>query len=108
AKRRLHILFCQQRHRRGQRIEAIAQGRIETCPSARQDQRPRAPLEQLYPAGLFQLSDLVADGRRRDTEILRGSREAMMPGSGLEGMERSKGRQLPHAISVDEVFSSST
>jgi hypothetical protein len=29
-----------------------------------------------------------------------------MPGSGLEGMESSKGRKLPHPISVDEVFSS--
>jgi hypothetical protein len=65
-------------------------------------------LEQLYSAGLFQLSYLVADCRRRDAELLRGSPEAMMPGSGLEGMESSKGRKLPHAISVDEVFSSST
>jgi hypothetical protein len=69
VKRRLHILFCQQRHRRGQRIEAVAQGRIEACPGACQEQRPRAPLEQLYSAGLFQLSYLVADCRRRDAEL---------------------------------------
>jgi hypothetical protein len=32
----------------------------------------------------------------------------MMPGSGLEGVERAKGRKLPHAINVDEIFSPST
>ena len=71
-------------------------------------QRSSGALEQLYAAGLFQLSHLVADGRRRDAELIRGSREAVMPGSGLEGMERAKWRELPHAISVDEVFSSSS
>jgi hypothetical protein len=50
----------------------------------------------------------MADGRRRDAELIRGSREAVMPGGGLESMERAKGRKLPHAISVDEIFSSST
>jgi hypothetical protein len=48
----------------------------------------------------------VADGRRRDAELIRGSREAVMPRGGLESMERAKGRKLPHAIIVDEVFSS--
>jgi hypothetical protein len=31
-----------------------------------------------------------------------------MPGSGLEGMERAKGRQFSHARNVDEIFSSGT
>jgi hypothetical protein len=104
----LRVLFSQQRHRRGQRIEAIAQGRIETCPGARQEQRPRAPLKQFYTAGFFQLPYLMANGRRSDAELIRGSREAVMPGGGLKSMERAKGRKLPHAISVDEISSSNT
>jgi len=32
----------------------------------------------------------------------------VMPGGGLESMERAKRRKLPHANSVDEIFSPST
>jgi hypothetical protein len=50
----------------------------------------------------------MANGRRSDAELIRGSREAVMPGGGLKSMERAKGRKLPHAISVDEISSSNT
>jgi hypothetical protein len=106
--RRLHVLFHQQRHCGSQRIKTIAQGRIEPRAGAGQQQRPRAPLKQFYPARLFQLPDLVADRRRRDAELVGGRRKTLMPGGGLEGMERAKRRQLSHSASVDEVFSSST
>jgi hypothetical protein len=49
-------------------------------------------LEQLDAAALFQLPDLVADGRRRDAELIGGRGEAVMAGCGLEGMESAKGR----------------
>jgi hypothetical protein len=65
-----------------------------------QEQRPRAPLEQLHSAGLFQLPYLVADGRRRDTKLVGGGGEAVMPRSGFEDVESAKGAE---ASSSDQV-----
>ncbi len=88
------VLFGSQAlDRLAQAIEALLQlGQTEPCP-VRQFQNAIAAVEQLYPQVFFQTLDLMADGRRRDVELLRGFLKAQMPGGGLKGPQSVKRRQ---------------
>ena len=51
------------------------------------DQALALAIEELDPELRLQGLDLVAHGTLRDTQLLRGPREALMAGRGLEGLE---------------------
>src|SRR5262245_39214126 len=51
-------------------------------------------------------TDLMADRRRRNTELVCGLLEAHVPRRGLEGAQLDKGWKLSHAARVDEIHSS--
>jgi hypothetical protein len=46
---------------------------------------------------LFQVADLVADGRRRQVQLLRGQGKTLQPGSRLEGAQTGQRRKISHA-----------
>ena len=61
--------------------------------------------EQLGAQMLLQGTHLVADRRGRDMQLVGRPVEAQMPGSGLEGPNRTQGREVSHAWSIDETHS---
>jgi hypothetical protein len=64
---------------------------------------PKQPLA----ANVFERSNLVADGGRRDAEFGRGFLEAHAPGGSFERAQRAERRKLSHPFNVDEFISSS-
>ena len=68
-----------------------------TC--AGQNRPPRVSLKKLYAEKFLELLDLMADGRRRDRQLLGALRKASMTGGRFEGEQRLQGgRQSRRAL----------
>ena len=74
-------------------VECIAQN-DEIFATGLGDDEPLAlAIEKLDPELCLQRFDLVAHRSLRDTQLLGRTREALMPGRGLEGLERIQRRK---------------
>jgi hypothetical protein len=91
----------------GKGVKAVPDDRKQSLARARERERPRTTPEQWLSADIFEQPDLMADGRRRHTELGRGRLEAHVPGGSFECAKGSKGRKLSHSNSLDEFSSSS-
>ncbi len=69
----------------GKCIEAVSHHRKQLFARGRERQRSRAPPKQGTSADVLELANLMADGRRRHAQLVRGRFEAHMPRGGLEG-----------------------
>lgn len=78
-----------------ERIEAMAEHRVEAGAGLREHDLPRAALEEGEPGVVLEAPDLVADGGGRDRELRGGELEAPMTSRGLEGAKGGERRQGP-------------
>src|SRR5262245_61762195 len=78
-----------------QLLQCVLRRAIEQLAVLRQQQRPRAALEQLDSEVLLELLDLPADGGLRQMQLARGLRERQVARGGLE---RQQGVERRHVI----------